>query len=51
LNHNAIIQQSDRGYKRKPEKTGRPGWQLLIWGIKDEILKIIEPGTAEKEEP
>jgi hypothetical protein len=36
-------------------ETGTPpddilsGWQLLIWGIKDEILKIIEPGIAKEE--
>jgi hypothetical protein len=24
-------------------------WQLLIWGIKDEISQIIDPETAKKE--
>jgi hypothetical protein len=25
------------------------GWQLLLWGIKDEILKIIDPEIAKEE--
>jgi hypothetical protein len=25
------------------------GWQLLIWGIKDEISQIIEPETVKEE--
>jgi hypothetical protein len=25
------------------------GWQLLLWDIKDEILKIIDPKTAKEE--